>query len=72
MKVAEQCIIAASQGNQIIGMIRRNITYYKEKGLIVPLYKVIVRTHLENCIQAWGAYHMNDMAILEKNTKGSY
>ena len=46
MKVSEQCRIAASKGNQILGMIRRNITY-KEKGLIVPLYKAIARPHLE-------------------------
>ena len=41
MKVSEQCRIAASKGNQILGMIRRNITY-KEKGLIVPLYKALI------------------------------
>ena len=42
MKVSEQCRIAASKGNQVLGMIRRNITYiYKEKSLIVPLYKAI-------------------------------
>ena len=41
MKVSEQCRIAASKGNQVLGMIRRNITY-KEKSLIVPLYKAIV------------------------------
>ena len=35
MKVSEQCRIAASKGNQVLGMIRRNITY-KEKSLIVP------------------------------------
>ena len=46
MKCSEQCRIAASQGNQILGMIRRNITY-EVKGLIVPLYKAIVRHHLE-------------------------
>ena len=46
MKVSEQCRIAASKGNQVLGMIRRNITY-KEKSLIVPLYKAIVRPHLE-------------------------
>ena len=34
MKVSQQCRIAASKGNQIRGMIRRNITY-KEKGLII-------------------------------------
>ena len=27
MKVSEQCRIAACNGNQVIGMIRRNITY---------------------------------------------
>ena len=37
MKVSEQCGIAASKGNQIIGFIRRNITY-KEKMLIIHLY----------------------------------
>ena len=42
MNVSEQCRIAASQGNQVIGMNRRNITY-KENSLIVPLYKSIVR-----------------------------
>ena len=31
MKVSEQCAIAASKGNQILGLITRNITY-KEKS----------------------------------------
>ena len=38
MKVSEQCGIAASKGNQILGLIKRTIMY-KEKQLIVPLYK---------------------------------
>ena len=38
MKVSEQCRFAASKGNQVLGNIRRNITY-KEYRLIVPLYK---------------------------------
>ena len=32
MKVLEQCGIAASKGNQILGLFRRNITY-KEKTI---------------------------------------
>ena len=44
MKVSEQRGIAASRGNQILGLIRRNITY-KEK----ELYKAIGRPHLELC-----------------------
>ena len=51
MKVSEQCGIAASKGNLILGLIRRTITY-KEKQLIVPLYKAIVRPHFEYCTQA--------------------
>ena len=44
MKVSEQCGIVASKGNQVIWLIRRTITY-KEKQLIVHLYKAIVRPH---------------------------
>ena len=46
MKVSEQCRFAASKGNQVLGMICRNITY-KENRFIVPLYKAIVIPHLE-------------------------
>ena len=50
MKVSEQCRIAAS----------------KEKSLIVPLYKVIVRPHLEYCIQAWSPYLRKGIDMLDK------
>ena len=46
-------------------MIRRNITY-KEKSLIIPLYKAIVRPHLEYCIQAWNPHLRKDVDMLEK------
>ena len=65
MKVSEHCGIAASKGNQILGLIRRNITY-KGKKLIIPLYKAIVRPHLEYCIQAWRPYRKKDIDTLER------
>ena len=65
MNVSEQCGIAASKGNQILGLIRRTIMY-KEKQLIVPLYKAIVRPHLEYCIQAWRTYRKKDIDKLER------
>ena len=46
-------------------MIRRNITY-KEKSLIIPLYKAIVRPHLEYCIQACNPHLRKDVDMLEK------
>ena len=39
---------------------------YKDKSLIVPLYKAIVRPHLEYCIQAWSPYLRKDIDMLEK------
>ena len=65
MKVSEQCGIAASKGNQIIGLIRRNITY-KDKKLIIPMYKAIVRPLLEYCLQAWRTYRKKDIDTLER------
>ena len=65
MNVSEQCGIAASNGNQILRLISRTITY-KEKQLIVPLYKAIVRPHLEYCIQAWRPYRKKDIDKVER------
>ena len=65
MKVSEQCRIATSKGNHVLGMIRRNITY-KEKSLIKLLYKAIVRPHLEYCIQAWNPHLRKDVDMLGK------
>ena len=64
MKVSEQCRITASKGNQVLGMI--NDITYKEKRLIVPLYKAIVRPNLEYCIQAWSPHLRKDIYMLEK------
>ena len=65
MKVSEQCGIAASKGNQIVWLIRRTIMY-KEKQLIVPLYKAIVKTHLEYCTQTWRPYRKKNIDKLER------
>ena len=65
MNVSKQRGIAASKGNQILGLIRRTIMY-KEKQLIVPLYKAIVRPHLEYCIQTWRPYRKKVIDKLER------
>ena len=42
MEVSEQCGIAASNYNQILELIRRNI---QGKKLIIPMYKEFFRPH---------------------------
>ena len=63
--ISELCGIPASKGNQILALIRRTIMYM-EKQLIVPLYKAIVRSHLEYCSQAWRPYRKKDIDKLER------
>ena len=65
MTVSEQCSIAASKDNQVLGMIRRNISC-KEKRVIVPLYKAIVRPHLEYCIHSCSPYLRKDIYMHEQ------
>ena len=65
MKVSEQCGIAARKGNQILGLIRRNIAY-RDKRLIIPLYMSLVRPHLEYCIQAWRPHMRKAIDKLER------
>ena len=68
MTVSEHCGMVASKGNQTLGLIRRTIMY-KEKQLIVPLYKAIVRPHFEYCIQAWSRYRKKHRKARKKTTK---
>ncbi len=65
MKVSEQCRIAASKGKHVLGMIRRSITY-KEKSLIVPLYKAIVRPQLEYCIHPYLRKHIDMLDKIQR------
>ena len=65
MKVSEQCGIAARKGNQILGLIRRNIAY-RDNRLIIPLYISLVRPHLEYCIQAWRPNMRKNIDKLER------
>ena len=64
MKVSKQCGIAASKGNKILGLIRRNNILGKK--LFIPLHKAIVRPHLEYCIQVWRPYRKKDIDTLER------
>ena len=65
LKVEKQCKEAYKNANMQLGFIKRNFQY-KSKDIILPLYKSIVRPHLEYAVQAWTPYYDKDIDLLEK------
>ena len=67
MKVSNQCIKAYSKGSQMLGMINRTMRCKSAKSLL-PLYKTLVRPHLEYCTVAWSPYYMKDKELYREGT----
>ena len=56
---------AAKSPTELLGFIARNFRY-KNKELILPLYKSLVRLHLEHAVQFWCPYLRQDIDKIEK------
>ena len=53
-----------SRANRLVGLIKRRYEN-KSKMNIIALYKSLVRTHLEYCVQAWRPHNQKDIDNLE-------
>ena len=60
-----QCAKAVLSANKIMGILYRTYSC-KSKDNILNLDKSLVRTHLENCCQAWSPYLQKDVDNIEK------
>ena len=51
--------------NKVLGIIKWS---YEDKSManLLPLYKALVRPHIEYCVQAWRPYYQKDVDNLEK------
>jgi len=64
LKWEKQCSSAVSKANRILGMIKRNFVD-RSKETVLPLYKSLVRPHLEYCCQAWSPHYIKDVKLIE-------
>ena len=59
------CHYVYNKAIRILGMINRTIRY-KERRIMVRLYKSLVRPHLEYCVSAWSPHYLKDKELIER------
>ena len=60
LKWQKQTEKSCKPANRVLGFIARNFRY-KNKELILPLYKSLVCPHLEHAVQFWSPYLRRDI-----------
>ena len=64
LKWTKQCIEAERKAQKLIGYIKRQFSS-RNKEIVIPLYKSIVRPHLEYAVQFWAPSLRKDIDRLE-------
>ena len=64
LKVSSQCVKVIKTATQVLRMIKRTFSY-KTIYNLVPLYKSLVRPHLEYCMQDWSPHLRKDIDLLK-------
>ena len=65
LNMSQQCAAAATEANRILGCVRRDISS-RGRGVIIPLYSVLVRPHLAYCVQFWSPQFKRGVDRLER------
>jgi len=65
LKWDKQCRQAVKKANRMLGVIKRNFID-RSKETIMPLYKSLVRPHLEYCVPIWSPHYQKDIELVKE------
>ena len=65
MYVCMYVCAAFNKATKVLGVIKRTFRF-KNKTVMMSLYKTLVRPHVEYCISAWNPHYIKDKELLEK------
>mgnify|MGYP001859094233 CR=1 FL=1 len=64
LDMSQQCVLAAQKANHILVCVKTSVVS-RSREIILPPYSVLLRPHLENCIQMWSPQYRRDVDLLE-------
>jgi len=64
LKWEKQCSQAVAKANKVLGLIKRNFTD-RSRETIIPLYKSLVRLHLEYYCPVWNPHYITAIKLVE-------